>query len=90
MKNIDLYKKALEQWGDISQLFMLFEEIGELMQKLSHSYRNNRYVRRDEVIEEIVDVEIMLEQIKVMYEVMDDEYCFIKDKKLKLLEGMLK
>lgn len=39
--------------------------------------------------EEIVDVEIMLDQIKVMYEVKPVEYLFIKDKKIKRLERML-
>ena len=61
----EVYQKALLKWGYQSQLGMLFEEMGELMQVL------NKYDRKRatlaEVIDEIADVEIMLGQMAVVY-----------------------
>jgi NTP pyrophosphatase (non-canonical NTP hydrolase) len=63
----EVYKKALEKWGRKSQLEMAQEEATELALAV------RKYIRKDdddtyvEMISEIADVEIMIEQIKLMY-----------------------
>lgn len=64
-----IMRNAIEKWGQQAQINMFHEEIGELMQAVNKLLRadNSKYVAcRDNVIEEIADVEIMLEQIKIM------------------------
>lgn len=67
MRNINkqqLYETALFKWGETAQLIMLIEECGELIQAVAKSFRENN---KEDVIEELVDVEIMLEQIRLIY-----------------------
>jgi len=59
-------KEAIKKWGNQSQLNMLHEEIGELMQAINKFNRKGDYQSRDNLHEEIADVEIMLEQLKLM------------------------
>ena len=62
-------REAISRWGEQAQINMLHEEIGELMQavnKLMRSDSKNYGTRREDLIEEVADVEIMLEQIKLM------------------------
>jgi len=65
-KRRELYEKALEKWGADSQVDMLIEEMAELTQVLLHIRRENRDVTVEELSDEIADVEIMLEQVKVI------------------------
>ena len=84
-----LYTKALEKWGADSQVDMLIEEMAELTQALLHIRRANKKVTVEELSDEIADVEIMLEQVKV---ITDCDYlveCSF-EKKLKKLKGYLK
>ncbi|MDE2099489.1 MAG: hypothetical protein KGL39_19715 [Patescibacteria group bacterium] len=61
----EIYKAALIKWGYQSQVGMLFEEMGELLQIL------NKYDRKKATIEqvqdELADVQIMVEQMAVVY-----------------------
>lgn len=56
--------EALELWGTKFQLDMLQEECGELISAISRFKRKraNSYVQ---MLEEIVDVEILIKQIKL-------------------------
>ena len=62
---VEIYKQALIKWGYQSQVGMLFEEMGELLQAL------NKYDRKKatlaEVVDELADVQIMVEQMAVVY-----------------------
>ena len=83
-------KKAIEKWGTDSQILMFFEEVGELMQAISKIYRDKGKGEYDLAIlaEEIADVEIMLEQLKVIFGV-EELARNIYRLKLKRLEEML-
>lgn len=61
----DIYMGALAKWGSVPQIVMVFEEMAELQKELSKNLRgkDNRY----DIAEEIADVEIMLEQMKILY-----------------------
>ena len=63
----DTLRAAIKKWGNQSQLNMLHEEIGELMQAINKFNRSPKeWKKRDNLCEEIADVEIMLEQLKLM------------------------
>lgn len=60
-----LYKKAFDKYGSISQYTVAIEEMAELTKEIV------KYVFKDggnlnELLEEIADVEIMVEQLKLL------------------------
>ena len=61
----DTYAEAVRVYGKQSQLVMAMEEMSELTKELSKNLRGANNV--DALAEEIADVEIMLEQLKVIF-----------------------
>ncbi len=59
------YSEAVRTYGKQSQLVMAMEEMSELTKELSKNIRGEKNVSA--ISEEIADVEIMLEQLKVIY-----------------------
>ena len=57
--------KAICTYGKEAQTLMFFEEVAELEKELCKNARGKQ--NRDEILEEVSDVEIMLEQIKIMH-----------------------
>lgn len=82
MEKQDVYKKALTTHGIDTQITMVFEEMAELQKELCKNLRGKE--NRIEVAEEIADVEIMLDQIKLYFGVK-----VYKDFKLLRLEERL-
>ena len=63
----NILKGAIKKWGKQSQINMLHEEIGELLQAINKFLRKPQdWNTRDNLCEEIADVEIMLEQLKLI------------------------
>lgn len=60
-----ILKKAIETYGEEAQTLMFFEEVAELQKELCKNARGKKNTR--EIAEEIADVEIMLEQMKMIY-----------------------
>jgi hypothetical protein len=93
VNNEKIFGEAVKQWGVDSQVIMAFEEMSELTKALCKLRRNNyRWgdgsPYREQVKEEIADVELMLEQIKYMFEIHDiQDYKILKMDKLR---GLLK
>jgi len=85
-KQTEICKKAINTFGEYTQLDMVIEEMAELTQAISKFKRDKIH----NVEEEIADVEIMLSQLRLMTELFDikviDE---IKEEKLKRLEGVV-
>lgn len=88
IKEHELYKKALNKWGNNTQILMLFEEIAELQKAVCKLTRKDTGSIQD-VIEEIVDVEIMLGQLKIMIKVPEVDVIELKFKKLKYLKSLI-
>lgn len=65
MKTGDLYAAAVKKYGKISQLIMCMEEMAELTKEISKSIGG--VDNSSAISEEIADVEIMLEQLRVIY-----------------------
>ncbi len=66
-EEIDICHKAIDSWGATNQKIKCIEEMGELIQALSKSLLDNK----NNVEEEIADVEIMLTQLKIIYSLND-------------------
>jgi len=62
---------ALAKWGPELQIMVLFEEMAELQKELCKVVRGNTdsVSNIDSIAEEIADVEILLTQMKLLFEV---------------------
>ena len=64
----DIYQQAIDEWGLNSQIDMFIEEAAELIVALNHARRGFWTTPlQDQVIEELADVEIMLEQMRLIF-----------------------
>lgn len=84
-----LYSDLVKFNGEQHQCLVCIEELSELIKELVKYERGNedekQYIR---IAEEIADVEIMLEQIKTIYDVEADVYKW-KEEKLKRTKSRL-
>lgn len=63
-----IYKKAIKLWGIDSQMMMVVEEASELIKAICKLRRTGVTAETvNAVAEEIADMEIMLEQLKIMF-----------------------
>ncbi|MEW6044991.1 MAG: hypothetical protein AB1609_00680 [Bacillota bacterium] len=85
--DITICKAALEQWGIVGQVVMVFEEMAELQKELTKYLRGQRHFSR--IAEEIADVEIMLLQMMILFDCAD-QVAEKRDQKLTRLWGRLK
>ncbi len=61
----ELYREATRIWGDKAQMIMTMEECGELIKAVAKVFRKGQI---DEVIDELVDVQIMVNQMRVLFD----------------------
>lgn len=61
----DTYSEAVRTYGKQSQLIMAMEEMAELTKELSKNIRGAK--NTSAISEEMADVEIMLEQLKIIF-----------------------
>ena len=78
-----LYKSVILNFGETTQLIVAMEECGELIQAISKKLRGIE----NNIEEEIADVEIMLEQLKIIADNKAIEE--MKESKLRRLEQRL-
>lgn len=76
----DLYLQLIHKFGIKNQIIIAIEELSELQKELCKSLRGERNIRG--ITEEIADVEIMLEQLKLLFAI-DVMVEIEKDFKLK-------
>nr|DAM89302.1 MAG TPA: nucleoside triphosphate pyrophosphohydrolase [Caudoviricetes sp.] len=67
MNKEELYKFAIERYGDEAQINQGIEEMAELIQAINKFRRNPCEETLKGIAEEIADVEIMLEQYKIIF-----------------------
>ena len=86
-----LYGQALKKWGTQAQIDMAFEEMAELMVALSYARRRSvKYkVSKEELVDEITDVRIMLEQMEFIFKLDIQELREARILKLGRLEERL-
>lgn len=92
--------KAINTYGVGNQMIKTVEELSELSQALCKSLIRLNYTKEkisleddlksvDNIFEEMADVEIMLEQCKMMFYKSEDKINDYKNKKIKRLERRL-
>jgi len=95
-RQIAILEKAIAKFGINNQIIMAYEELGELIQALA---KMNRVVRQTDyeayekylnnLISELADVEIMTQQIKMIYDV-ESKVSSSKEYKIQRLNQRLK
>lgn len=83
-----IFKAAINNFGETNQLHMLLEEMSELQKEVCKSMRYTKKQYREKVAEEIADVEIMLEQVKMIFNIDEDVEGWRLDKVVRLAEGL--
>lgn len=64
----EIYKDAIRKWGMEAQIIIAMEECAELIVSLSKVLRYGFSDTHEAVIEELADVEIMLEQMQIIFD----------------------
>lgn len=70
ISDAEVLQRALDTYGSALQIMMVFEEMSELQKELC-KYLRGKYSPTN-IAEEIADVEIMLEQMKMLFRCADD------------------
>ena len=83
MADIDVYLEAIKTFGALPQMVVAIEECGELQKEITKIIRKKGNLTS--LAEEIADVEIMLEQLKLIFTI-HDKVTEQKDKKIKRLK----
>ena len=63
---LTVYERAVEKFGEAHQHYVFIEEMGECIAAISQ-FKNRGRGNEQDMIEEIADVQIMLEQMKVIH-----------------------
>lgn len=84
---MNTYERALKAWGKEPQMLQVIEEMSELTKEILKNI-NRKKDNINELIEETADVEIMLEQLKICYNIADAVTKY-KTEKLKKIDQRL-
>ena len=79
-------RRAIRTYGEDAQKVVAIEEMAELQKEIFKDLRHGGSY--DHIAEEIADVEIILEQLKIMYECQTDVQQWIYRKLQRLKERM--
>jgi len=85
---MDIYEQALDAWGADAQLGMVQEECAELIKVINKHWRGK--ATDADVMEECVDVELMINQMRVLFKDDFNTWDRIKIKKMERLNDLLK
>lgn len=93
MTSKEIMQKAIDTYGVENQIIKTVEELSELSQALCKfllkPYTESDRTILDNIYEEMADVEIMLEQCKMIFYESEDKINDYKKKKIKRLERRL-
>lgn len=81
-----VYQMAYEKYGIDAQLLMAIEEMSELTKEICKISRGKCDIPH--LAEEIADVTIMMEQLRLIYDINDD-VCDYMDAKIQRLQNRL-
>ena len=80
-------ERAIETYGEEMQLTVAVEEFSELIKEICKSKRGNGNVV--DIIEEMADCYIMLEQLKMIFEIKNSNIYSVMEEKLERLKNRL-
>ena len=78
------FERAIETFGGYSQMIKATEEMAELQKELCKALIDQE--DRKHILEELIDVEIMLKQLKLIFNFTEDELLEMKCLKISKLE----
>ena len=81
------YTNAMLAFGELNQLIVAIEELSECQKEICKILRGGEDYRH--LAEEVADATIMLEQIRLMFNI-NDCVCNFMDEKIKRLDGRVK
>lgn len=87
MNKDELYKELISKYGD-KQLIIAIEELSEFAKELCKYLRGK--LDKSNLLEEYVDAMIMMEQMKILFELKDEDIQKFKNWKLTRLEERMK
>lgn len=86
---MDIFERIIQKFGEEKQIVVAIEELSELQKALCKYLRNGELTYN--LLEEIADVTIMLEQLKIIFEIDNKEVVkAIYEKELRIEERYLK
>lgn len=80
----DTFEVAISTYGSENQMVVAIEELSELQKEVCKALRFNKKQFRRKVAEEIADCEIMIEQLKMIFNVDEDAEMYRLDKVVRL------
>lgn len=83
-----IFEKAIETYGADLQKQVAIEEMAELTKEICKEFRGKG--NREHIIEEIADVDIMLQQLMIMYDITTEEMLNAVGIKIARLDKRLK
>lgn len=83
----EIYKEAIAIYGRRNQMNIAIEEMSELTKEICKNKRG--FANRDNIIEEMADVYIMLEQLEIIFDIDISEIIKMKEFKLNRLAERL-
>jgi hypothetical protein len=89
MSDEDFLNQCIEYFGKDKQQVVAIEEMAELTQQLSKFVIGHPKAKRENLVEEYVDVLIMMNQLRLIYKITDGEVEALKSYKLYRLEKFI-
>lgn len=86
MNETHILQKAIDRWGEDAQTKMVLEEMSELQKEICKRWRGRD--NQDAIAEETADVEIMLDQLKMMLDIQEKVRAYRKAKLERLQERL--
>lgn len=83
----EIYNKTINVYGKEAQMYKLTEECGEYITALNQ-FKDGRITISD-LIEELVDIDVLIDQMKIIFEDRISEWYHIKERKLKRLRDRI-
>jgi len=68
---------------------MAVEELNELSIELLHALRANKPFDIDRIMDEIADVDLMIDQLKFIFSISDEDLSKAKEKKIQRLKEII-
>ena len=84
---MNIYERALRTWGIDAQLGMVIEECAELIKVINKHWRGK--ATKEELIEECVDVDLMIAQMRECFKDDIGTWDTIRMKKIEYLMKLL-
>ena len=84
-----IYEMAITKYSQMNQIIKAVEEMSELTKELCKLLVNDSKYSIEGIAEEIADVTIMMEQLRLIFDI-NDEVCDMMDSKVKRLENRIR